>query len=169
MITLERFLKLTHYQITEGSDYGWQCFGAEARVLTSDHKDYSANVVFDSMDQTVYVAEVCDYKNQRAYRLVHPDWVRGYQEEAKDRDVKQDQAWDNIDFCDLETDEDFESKLGDIVNGRNYDTRVLVPVDFTDEELLTYMKKAHELDVTFNRFVEMALEEAIARHREEMQ
>lgn len=168
MITLERFLKLINYKIADGSDYGWQCFGAEARMLTSDSGDYSASVVFDSMDQTVYVAEVCDYKNQRAYRLVHPDWVQGYLEEAKDRDVKQDLAWDNINFCDLETEEDFESKLESIVNGRDYDTRVQVPVDFTDEELLTYMKKAHELDITFNRFVEMALEEAIARYKDNM-
>jgi hypothetical protein len=38
---------------------------------------------------------------------------------------------------------------------------VSVPVDFTDEELLAYMKIAHERDITFNQLVEEALREAI--------
>jgi len=37
------------------------------------------------------------------------------------------------------------------------DDRVDIEVDFTDEELLTYMKLAHEQDITFNQFVEQAL------------
>jgi len=51
-----------------------------------------------------------------------------------------------------------------IFAGDDYDTHVSVPIDFSDEELLTYMKMAHERDMTFNAFVEMALREAIARH-----
>jgi len=37
------------------------------------------------------------------------------------------------------------------------DGRAEIAVDFTDEELLTYMKMAHEQDITFNQFVENAL------------
>ena len=37
------------------------------------------------------------------------------------------------------------------------DGRAEIEVDFTDEELLTYMKLAHEQDITFNQFVENAL------------
>jgi len=48
-----------------------------------------------------------------------------------------------------------------IVNNEDYDTRVSVPVDFTDEELLTYMKMAHDRDITFNQLVEDALRAAI--------
>jgi hypothetical protein len=36
-----------------------------------------------------------------------------------------------------------------------------MPVDFSDEELLKYMKLAHERDMTFNQFVEEALRAAI--------
>jgi hypothetical protein len=36
-----------------------------------------------------------------------------------------------------------------------------MPVDFSDEELLTYMKMAHDRDMTFNQFVEEALRQAI--------
>jgi len=43
------------------------------------------------------------------------------------------------------------------INKSTDDGRVDVEVDFTDEELLTYMKMAHEQDITFNQFVENAL------------
>jgi hypothetical protein len=46
--------------------------------------------------------------------------------------------------------------------GEDYDTRVQVPVDFSDEDLLQYMKLAHERDMTFNELVEEALRHAIA-------
>ena len=36
-----------------------------------------------------------------------------------------------------------------------------IDLDFSDEELLQYMKLAHEQDITFNKFVENALRAAI--------
>lgn len=36
-----------------------------------------------------------------------------------------------------------------------------IEVDFSDEELLQYMKLAHNMDITFNKFVETALRRAI--------
>lgn len=36
-----------------------------------------------------------------------------------------------------------------------------IEVDFSDEELLQYMKLAHDMDITFNKFVETALRRAI--------
>jgi hypothetical protein len=41
---------------------------------------------------------------------------------------------------------------------------VSVPVDFSDEDLLTYMKLAHEKDITFNQFMEQALIAAIEKY-----
>ena len=37
------------------------------------------------------------------------------------------------------------------------DDRAEIEVNFTDEELLTYMKLAHEQDITFNQLVERAI------------
>ena len=36
-----------------------------------------------------------------------------------------------------------------------------VELDFSDEELLLYMKLAHERDITFNKFIEIALRRVI--------
>ena len=43
------------------------------------------------------------------------------------------------------------------------DNTVEIPLDFSDEELLTLFKLAHEADLTFNQFVEKALTEYIER------
>jgi hypothetical protein len=40
-----------------------------------------------------------------------------------------------------------------------------VPVDFTDEDLLKYMKIAHERDITFNQLITEALTEAIEDYK----
>jgi hypothetical protein len=37
-------------------------------------------------------------------------------------------------------------------------------MEFSDQELLTYMKLAHERDITFNQLIEEALREAIKTH-----
>lgn len=44
------------------------------------------------------------------------------------------------------------------------DGKESIEVDFSDEELLAYMKVAHERDITFNKFVELALLKAIEEH-----
>ena len=163
MITLKDFMETVQYRITEGSDYGWNCYGPDAYCLDSwngDHDGHTVSITFDTKTQEVYEAYVCDYKKQRAYRLINPDYKEEHDSEVAERDID-DTAWDCVKFVDLDVVEDFIEKARAIINDEDYDTRVQVPVDFTDEELLTYMKMAHERDMTFNEFVEMALNAAI--------
>jgi len=65
----------------------------------------------------------------------------------------------------LETDDEWFEKAEAIFNKEDYDTRVQVPVDFSDEDLLQYMKMAHDMDITFNQFIERALVKAIEDHK----
>ena len=78
-----------------------------------------------------------------------------------ERGVNLNEAWDCVDYVDLDVLDDFIQKSLAIKAGEKYDTRVQVPVDFSDEELLQYMKMAHERDMTFNDFVEEALRHAL--------
>jgi hypothetical protein len=96
--------------------------------------------------------------------MINPDYVKKYNKESKNRGELGNQAWDDVDYVDLEVDDDFMQKVLAIKAGEDYDTRVLVPVDFSDEELLKYMKAAHERDMTFNEFVTQAITEAIRVH-----
>jgi hypothetical protein len=164
MITLKDFMEAVDYKITEGSEYCWQCFGPNAYRLDSwnqEQEGHTISIVFDTRTQEVYEATAYDYQRNRAYRLINPDFKSAHDAEATDRDVDFNQAWDDVNYIDIDTDNDFLEKAAAIVADEEYDTRVQMPVDFTDAELLTYMKMAHERDMTFNQFVEMALRAAI--------
>lgn len=170
MITMKEFMELVDHKITEGGDYGWQCFGSNSYQLSHWNGvhgagGWSANIVFSTKSQKVYTVEVCDYTNDRAYRIINPDYVKKYNKENKDRGELGNQAWDGVDYIDLEVDDDFIQKFLAIKSGEDYDTRVQLPVDFSDEDLLKYMKLAHERDITFNELVTQALTEAIQLHK----
>ena len=173
MISIEEYMSVVNYRITEGSTYDWRCYGNHAYTLSAWNGvhgtgGWSANITFDTKNQTVYEVDVCDYTNVRAYRVINPDFVDAYEKESETRAVPLNQAWDNVDYTDLDVDQDWLEKARAIVAGETYDTRVQVPVDFSDEELLKYMKLAHEQDVTFNQFVVQALSEAIAQHKKDL-
>ena len=162
MITMKEWMELVDYRITEGGDYGWGCYGPNSYSLDSWNGvhgtgGYSFSIVFSTKSQKVYEVSMCDYTNDRAYRMINPKNVEKHRKEAKHKSVLANQAWDDVDYVDLDVVDDFIQKALAIIAGEDYDTRVLVPVDFSDEELLQYMKLAHERDMTFNEFVEEAL------------
>lgn len=168
MITLKEWMELVDYRITEGSDYGWRCYGHDAHMLDSwngDQNGHSFTVIFDTKTQVVYEVQMHDYVHNRAYRMINPDFKAAHTDEAQHRDVSLNEAWDDVNYIDLDVDDDFIQKGLAIRDGEDYDTRVQVQVEFSDDELLTYMKIAHDRDITFNQLVEIALQEAIDQHR----
>jgi hypothetical protein len=169
MITMKEWMELVDYKITEGGDYGWQCYGPNAYSLDSwngvhGKGGYSFSIVFSTKTQKVYEVSVCDYTNDRAYRMIAEDKQKKHRKEADELGVDLNQAWDCVNYIDLDVDDDFIQKCLAIRAGEKYDTRVQIPVDFSDEELLQYMKMAHDRDMTFNEFVEEALRHAISEY-----
>ena len=96
MITLKEWMELVDFKITEGSDYYTNIPGLYSLSYWNEQQDgISFFVAFDPKDnQRVYSVEVCDYANNRAYRRKDP---------ALEADV---QAWDDVEFVDLEEDDD---------------------------------------------------------------
>jgi len=127
---------------------------------------FSFGIIFDTRTQVVYEVSVCDYGRRRAYRIINPNYKQAHDAEAKTRSVSQCQAWDDVEYVDLDSDEDFLRKARAIQAGEDYDTRVDVTVEFTDEELLKYMKLAHERDITFNQFIELALHRVLEESKD---
>ena len=161
-MTMKRWMEAVDFRITEGSDFSWQCFGNYAYCLDSwngEHDGHSFSIIFDTKDQTVYEIQAHDYANNRAYRWLAETYRNAWDNEAKSRSVNKNEAWENVDYIDLEVLDDMFEKIQGIRSGLAYDTRVQVPVDFSDEDLLTYMKLAHERDITFNQLIEGALRE----------
>lgn len=164
MISLKQFMETVGYRITEGGEYGWQCYGSDAYHLDSwngEPDSHSFCIVFDTKTQAVYEAQAHDYANNRAYRLINPDYAKANKKEAKRRGVSRREAWDDVDYVDLETDEDWLDKAQAIANGLDYDSRVDVPLDLEDELVFEMMKQAHEKDITLNQYVELILKQAM--------
>ena len=169
MLTIKEWMELVDYRITEGSDFQWDCYGHRVYVLDSwngihDNGGYSFSIVFSTKDQEVYEVSVCDYTNNRAYRMINEDYQKKMRKEAKRRHVDKDQAWDDVNYVDLDVDDDFIQKSLAIKAGEGYDTRVSIALDIPEDELLVIFKAAHAMDLTFNEFVEQACISAIEEY-----
>lgn len=171
MITIKDFMEVVNYRITEGSEFGWQCFGPNAYRLDSwnnDQDGYTISILFDTRTQEVYQAEAYDYHNNRVYRLQNPAFIEVHVQEAKERNIDPNEAMEDdegnpVRYIDLEVDADFLNKARAIVNREEYDTRVQVELDLEDEILYNLMKLAHEQDITLNKLFENILIEEIDR------
>jgi hypothetical protein len=164
MITLKEWMEVVDYRITEGSNYLWDCYGPDSYSLDSwngEQEGHSFTVIFDTKTQVVYEVQSHDYKNQRAYRRCNPEYQAAMETEAGDRMVNKKQAWEDVDYVDLESDDDWIQKAIAIASGEDYDTRVTIPLDLDDDILLQLMKMAHERDLTFNEFIEGVLREQL--------
>ena len=166
MITMKEWMELVDYRITEGSNYMWQCYGSNAYALDSwngEQDGHSFTVIFDTKDQTVYEVQAHDYVHNRAYRMINPDFQKKAKKEARKRNSDKDNAWDDVNYIDLEVDDDFIQKCLSIKAGENYDTRVSVPLELDDDQLFELMRIAHEQDITLNYLVENILRNVIAK------
>jgi len=165
MITMKEWMELVDYRVTEGSEYGWTCFGKCFETYQLDSWDgkqdgTSFSIVFNTKTQEVYEVSVCDMKNDRAYRMMNPEYVDAYKEEMTRRGVE-DEAWEGVDWTDLEVDDDFLEKAIAIANDEDYDTRVQVQLDLEQDLMFNLMKMAHEHDLTLNELVEKMLRSVI--------
>lgn len=166
MITMKEWMELVDYKITEGGDFGWQCYGPNAYCLDSwngvhGKGGYSFSIVFSTKTQKVYEVSVCDYTNDRAYRMIAEDKQKKHTKEAKELEVNLNQAWDDVDYVDLEVDDDFIQKCLAIKDGEDYDTRISVPLDLPDDLLLEAAMNAHRQGITLNDYINNALMELV--------
>jgi hypothetical protein len=164
MITLKEWMEVADYRITEGNDYQWECYGPNAYSLDSwngDQNGYSFCVYFDTKTQEVYEVQAHDYRNSRAYRLINPVFVKQYKKETKKRQLEFKEAYDDVEYTDLETDDDWIQKALSIKSGEDYDTRVEVPLILDKEQMFELMSIAHEQDLTLNQLVEHILRDKI--------
>ena len=155
MITMKDFLEVIDYKISSGSEFLWDCYGENSYLLDCNVENHcSLGIVSDTKTQVVYEAAVHDYQRNNSYRLINPEYVNAYMEEAKSRGVDPNVAWDNIKFIDLELAEDWMDKARAIFNNEEYDDRIKLHLTFNNEkELYDLMLAAHECDMTLNEYI----------------
>jgi len=163
----EDFIDLANRNITSHDKFMWNCYGDDAYSMDSWDGNYdgrSISMVYDLKGLTVYQMSVYDFKNNRAYRYFNPDYKDLYFAEVEKKSAD-DIAWygdnEDINYIDLEEYDDFVEKASAIMQYQDYDTRVSIPIDLPEEELLVIFKMAHEADMTFNDFVAKILREKL--------
>jgi hypothetical protein len=157
------------HKITSGSEYGWQCWD-DARYLDYESDFAHVSVVYNTKTQDIYQAEVSVKheawaQDEKPYRWLDPRYKDDMINEAKERKIDADQAWDDVKWIDLEVEEDFFEKATAMFNGEEWDNRIQVPLDLDDGLLLQLAMEAHKRDITLNKMVEIVLQEAIDCHR----
>jgi len=171
MITMKEWMELVDYKVTEGSDYGWQCYGPNAYTLDSwngvhGKGGYSFSIVFSTKTQKIYEVSVCDYTNDRAYRMIAENKREKHSKEANARNINLNEAWDCIEYTDLEIDDDFIQKCLAIKAGEEYSTDVSIPLDLPDDLLMFAFKCAHAENMTFNDWMNQMLRNFIDKVEE---
>ena len=162
MITMKEWMELVDYRITEGGEYGWSCYGPNAYTLDSWNGvhgvgGYSFSIVFSTKTQKVYEVSMCDYTNDRAYRMIAENKQAKHRKESQSRAVNLNQAWDDVDYVDLEVVDDFIQKALAIRAGEPYENTVSVPIDLPDDLMMFAFKAAHEADMTLNDWMNQML------------
>jgi len=169
---LSQVNEMTNHRITEGSEYGWNCY-PNARYLNYESDLAYVSVIYSTETQEIYEADVTiktdvwDEVNDKPYRWLNPEFKDAMIAEAKERKVKWRKAWDDIKWIDLEVEEDFLEKAEAIFNGNSFDARIQVPVDLDNDTLLKLFAEAHKRDITLNQLVEEILRNMIAKHEKD--
>jgi hypothetical protein len=164
---LSQINEITDHRITSGSEYQWQCY-PDARYLDYESDYAHVNVLYSTVDQTIYSAEVSTkdegWEKEKPYRWLNPDHKDAYYIESKKRKVDPDQAWDDVKWVDLEVEEDFFEKAEAMFNGEEFDNRIQVPLDLDDALMMQLFMEAHKRDITLNQMVETVLREHIEQY-----
>jgi hypothetical protein len=167
MITIKKWMELVDYRITDGTNYLWECYGPNAYSLDSWDGDYdgrSFSIIFDTKTTEVYEVQAHDFKRGRAYRMIHSDYESAHVDSAKNRGTNPNEAWENVEYVNLDVDDDFISKCLAIRADEDYDTRVMMNFEIDEQLEMFIYREAHRSDKTVNQFVEDLLKEFIDTH-----
>lgn len=118
--SINRFFYIINYKIKEGWKFQWKSYGPDAWCLTNVSDDswakYEVQVTFDTKTLLVYEVTCHEYDSEVSYRWIHPDYVEKGNQEAKEKDVDNSIAYDDVKFTDVSSFEEWESKARDIID-----------------------------------------------------
>jgi hypothetical protein len=156
---IKQILDVLGYRFSVGSNYLWNCYGENTIYL--DFKTVSGkpvgSVLYDSETAEVYEVSVEVPKRPLAYRWFNPDFENDYRLEADAKGIPADIAWDDISYTDIDVEEDFLEKLQAIINEEEFDERIIVPLNLSEQEEMQLYRLAHEADMTVNDYINQLL------------
>ena len=157
---VEKANTVFQHKITGGDEYQWHCW-PDARFLDYECEWAHACIVYSTVTQEIYEANIVQTAGDLAYRWINPTWLQAMKDEANERGVDNKKAWDNVEWIDLEMWSDFDEKSTALWRGEIPDSRVVMQIDISDEDFMHIAKLAHERDITINKMIEAMLLEVI--------
>lgn len=162
---LDQYLEAIDYNLEGTSKYQWKAFGENAHFFDYNGQGKGEiSVVADIKTKRVYYAAVIDAEKNNQYLWIDPEFKEDYIYESESRNCNYKQAYDDVDYTELDTEEDWLEKVRAIYLGEPYDERVVVPLDLPDDLLFDAMLRAHALDITLNEYIARAIQTVIDEH-----
>lgn len=97
---LKQIIEACDYRVCDGSEYLWDSFGPNARYMQfSDQSEREhCSIVFDTKNQTVYEVTLYVPHGDLAFKWTHPDYRNAYLAECLAKNVRFNEAWDDVDY-----------------------------------------------------------------------
>ena len=120
--SINRFFYIIDYKISDGDEYLWQAYGENSWCVEYNGENCYNNIthevvaVFDRKTLIIYEVVCYDYINEVNYRWIHPDYIDEVNQEAKERNVDNSIAYNNIKFIEVSSFEEWESKTREIID-----------------------------------------------------
>lgn len=108
-LTLADVGPILGWQIDDGSEFLWKCYGPAARFLDfqddGDEPSWQVTLVFDTT--TTRVLEVSAYREDdlkpwQPWRWIDPEYRSAHLEECEDRSISPNTAWDDVLYNEIE-------------------------------------------------------------------
>ena len=165
---LSQINDITDHRIFGGSEYVWTCY-PNARMLDYESDFAYVSVIYSTVTQEIYETEVSVKSENwdeepKPYRWLNPEYKDIMIDESTQKKVDWRQAWDTVNWVDLESEEDFLEKAKAIFNGEDFDERILVPVDLDNDTLMALCMQAHKRDITLNGLIDEILRNMLAKN-----
>jgi len=165
---LQSIIEANQYRIISGEKFVWECYGHNARFMDFEanpintketNTENNISCVFDTRNYNVY--EICFVAKNKAYRWIHPDFIKANKKECKKKNIRFENCYDGVDYIEIEVFADIMEKIKSFVQTGEYDQRVQLPLNLNNDELLTLFQMAHDRDITLNKLVEEILTQSI--------
>lgn len=99
---IEDFLSAVLYKITEGSQFIWNCYGANAWYLDAEY----ASAVFDRCNGIVLEVSVHGETHDINHRWIHPEYLERYINESAARGCDPWQVYDDVQYTRVDSEDD---------------------------------------------------------------
>jgi len=167
IISSDQIFQVMDHDVEEFWRYCWNCYGKFAYGVDFNCQSKNeVSFIHNPITREVFEITAYDFHNDRAYRWIHPDYVESHIAESEEIGADPHDSYIGGTFIDIDVKQDILDRMIAIADGDDYDTRVTIPIDISDEDLLKLMKQAHELDMTFNNYVEMVIENMLGEKHE---